>query len=399
MRNLLINQKPNLKLEDMSKYNFDEIVDRFNSGSYKWDVKKGELPMWVADMDFHVLPEIKEAIKSRLEIDSYGYCECPEQYFRSYSIWFKKQYNLELDIKWMTFSSGVVASIDSILKHLIPQGSGVIVQSPVYHVFYHCIENNNMKVVENQLIYDKTYKINFEQLESLLQDKNNKAFILCNPHNPVGRAWTRDELKKISKLCDKYGVLLMSDEIHCDITKPGLRYTSIYSVTKNAIMLVSPSKTFNIAGIHASVAVCANDKLREKMKEGFGQDDIGEPNYIAPYATMAAYMLGDEWVKEMREYVFNNKKYIQDFLASELPDVYLIDNEATYLLWIDISKYSNDSTKFVNDLRKETGLFVSPGKPFGSGGEGFIRVNVATSLDNVKDACERLKKFIEKYAK
>ena len=383
----------------MSKYNFDEIVDRFNSGSYKWDVKKGELPMWVADMDFHVLPEIKDAIKSRLEIDAYGYCDCPEQYFRSYALWFKKQYGLDLDTKWMVFSSGVVASIDSILKHLVPHGSGIIIQSPVYHVFYHCIENNQMKVVENKLIYDTTYKFDFSEFELLLQDKNNRAVILCNPQNPVGRAWTRDELKKIVKLCDKYDVLLISDEIHGDITRPGLRYTSIYSVTKNAIMLVSPSKTFNIAGIHASVAVCANEKLREKMKEGFGQDDIGEPNYIAPYATTAAYMLGEEWVKEMCEYVFNNKKYIQEFFTKELPDVHLIDNEATYLLWIDISKYSNDSVKFTNDLRKETGLWVSPGKQFGSGGEGFIRMNIATSVDNVKDACERLKLFIEKHAK
>ncbi len=383
----------------MSKYNFDEIVDRFKSGSYKWDVKKGELPMWVADMDFHVLPEIKDAIKNRLDIDSYGYSECPEQYYRSYALWFKKQYGLDLDTKWMVFSSGVVASIDSILKHLVPQGSGVIVQSPVYHVFYHCIENNQMKVVENKLIYDTTYKFDFSEFELLLQDKNNKAVILCNPHNPVGRVWTRDELKKIAKLCEKYNILLISDEIHCDITRPGLRYTSIYSVTKKAIMLVSPTKTFNVAGIQASIAVCANEKLREKMKQGFGQDDIGEPNYIAPYATMAAYMLGEEWVKEMREYVFNNKKYMQEFFNKELPDIHLIDNEATYLLWIDISKYSNDSVKFADDLRKETGLWVSPGKQFGSGGEGFVRVNVATSLDNVKDACQRLKKYIEKHTK
>ena len=383
----------------MSRYNFDDIVDRLNSDSYKWDVKKGELPMWVADMDFHVLPEITKAIQQRIELDAFGYSKCPEEYYQSYKLWFKKQYGLELSTKWMTFSSGVVASIDSILKHLVPKGSGVIIQSPVYHVFYNCIKNNQMKVVVNQLIYDRNYEIDFSQLELLMQDENNKAMILCNPHNPVGRVWTRRELAKIADLCQKYNVLLISDEIHCDITKPGVKYHSIMEVYTDAIMLVAPSKTFNVAGLHASVAICGDELLLEKIASGFGQDDIGEPNYIAPYAAMAAYISGSEWVKEMNEYVFNNKKYMQEFLEKELPGLYLIDNDATYLLWIDISKYSNDSVKFTNELRKETGLFVSPGKQFGSGGEGFIRVNVATSLANVKDACERLKQYIKKLEK
>ena len=399
MRSILIKAKSLLNPEDMNKYNFDEIVDRFNSGSYKWDVKNGELPMWVADMDFHVLRQIKDTIKQRLDIDAYGYCECPAEYSESYRLWFRTKYHLDLDTKWMVFSSGVVASIDSILKHLVPKGSGVIVQTPVYHVFYHCIENNEMKVVENKLIYDKNYKIDFQQFELLIKDENNRAMILCNPHNPVGRVWTREELKKIADLCEKHNVLLISDEIHCDITEPGVKYTSIYEVTKNAIMLVSPSKTFNIAGLHASVAICANDELREKMKKGFGQDDIGEPNYIAPYATIAAYVNGLFWVEEMCKYVFDNKKYIQKFLNKELPDIHLIDNQATYLLWIDISKYSHNSVAFTKDLREKTGLFVSPGSQFGSGGEGFIRINVATSLANVKDACERLKYYIKNLAK
>ena len=378
----------------MFKYNFDELVDRHNSGSYKWDVKDNELPMWVADMDFHVLPEIKEAIIKRLEIDAYGYAECPKEYFESYKAWSKRQHNVDLDTKWMVFATGVVASIDSILKHLVPSNSAVVLQSPVYHVFYHCIENNGLKVVENKLIDKDNYQIDFASLEAQLSREDVKAMILCNPHNPIGRIWSKDELKQIAELCDKNDVLLISDEIHCDITEPGLIYNPIYSVTKNAIMLVAPTKAFNIAGIQSSIAICANDELREKMAKGFSMDDIGEPNYIASYATIAAFTKGDEWNKQMREYIYNNKKYVVDFINKELPELKVTDMKATYLMWIDISKYSNDSLRFVNQLRKETGLFLSPGYQFGSGGEGHVRINIATSLANVKDACERLKRYI-----
>ena len=379
----------------MGKYNFDEIVERHHTGSYKWDVKDNELPMWIADMDFHVLPEIKGAIIQRACVDAYGYAKCPDEYFESYKEFVKRNYDLSLDTKWMVFSSGVVASIDSILKHKVPKGSGVVIMTPVYHVFFHCIENNEMKVVECPLVYDGSYRIDFNHLEELLKDKNNKCLLLCNPHNPIGRCWNENELKQIVDLCDQYHVLLVSDEIHGDITKPGVSYTPIYKVTHNAIALVAPSKTFNIAGLHSSLAIIADDELRNDVEAGFGHDDIGEPNYIAGSASIAAYQYGDEWVKEMRNYIFNNKEYIKNFLRKELPELKLIDNDATYLLWIDVSKYTNDSQRFTGELRKETGLFVSPGKQFGTGGEGFIRVNIATSLNNVKDACNRLQKYIK----
>ena len=379
----------------MSKYNFDEIVDRRNSGSYKWDIKNGELPMWVADMDFHVLPEIKQAIIDRANIDAYGYSECPKEYFEVYKKWAKRRHGLDLKTEWMVFSNGVVASIDSILKHLVPQGSKVVVQSPVYHVFYHCIENNGLKVLENKLIARGNYEIDFDNLEQLLKQEDTKAMILCNPHNPVGRIWSKEELKRIAGLCGQYNVLLISDEIHCDIIAPGEQFNSIYSLTDKAIALVSPTKTFNVAGLHTSLAICADAQLREQISKGFGQDDIGEPNYIAGYASIAAFKYGDDWVKEMNEYVFNNKKYMQEFLQRELPDITMVDNKATYLLWLDISKFSNDSDQFVKELREQTGLFVSTGNQFGSGGQGHIRINVATSLDNVKDACKRLQKYVK----
>ena len=379
----------------MNRYNFDQLVDRRGTSSYKWDVKDNELPMWVADMDFAVLPEVVNAIKERLDIPAFGYCACPKEYFLAYQSWWKRNHQVDFDVDDACFSTGVVASIDSIFKHLLPTGSGVIIQSPVYHVFSHCVVNNGLKVINNQLLFDnKDYHINFEELETLLSDENNKAFLLCNPHNPIGRIWSEEELKMVVSLCKKHHVLLISDEIHCDITEPGYSYNSILKYSDNAIALFAPSKVFNMASLHSSLVVTRNKELKAKIEEGLGKDDLGETNYFGAYATIAAFNHGDEWVKEMNEYVFNNKRYMDEFIKKELPKLYLVDNKATYFLWLDISAYSNDSEAFANRLREETGLFVSCGKQFGPGGESFLRINVATSLDNVKDACNRLKSFI-----
>ena len=381
----------------MNKYNFDKTVNRTGAHSFKWDVKDGELPMWVADMDFSTLPEVKQAIKDRADIDAYGYTKCPEEYFVSYRNWWKRHHKVNLDISTMIFSSGVVASIDSIFKHVLPKGSNVVIQTPVYHVFFNCIRNNGLNVLDNELVYKNgDYEIDFDNLESLLKQENTKALLLCNPHNPVGRIWNKEELTKVVSLCEKYNVLIISDEIHCDILEPGYDYCSILNVSNNAIALLAPTKVFNMAGVQASCVVCPNRELFEIIEKGVGQDDIGEPNYFSPFATIAAFNNGDEWVKEMNEYVFNNKKYIQEFIKNELPQLHLVDNKATYLLWLDISHYSNDSGLFTEQLRKETGLFLSPGKQFGKGGKSFVRINIATSLDNVKDAMNRLKQFLMK---
>ena len=380
----------------MKKNNFDKVVDRRNSNSAKWDVKNNELPMWVADMDFPVLPEIKKAIIDRANIDAYGYVECTEEYFLAYQSWWKRNHNLDIEISSMVYCTGVVAAIDSIFKHILPKGSNVVIQTPVYHVFFNCIRNNGLNVLENQLVYrNHNYEIDFDNLEELLKQENTHAFLLCNPHNPVGRIWTENELQRIVDLCNKYNVLIISDEIHCDIVEPGEKYHPILSITDSAISLLAPTKTFNMAGIQAACIVCPNQQLKDRIESGVGQDDVGEPNYFSCPATIAAFKYGDEWVKEMNEYVYNNKRYMQDFISSNLPELHLTDNKATYLLWLDVSRYTNDSESFSKDLREKTGLFVSPGKQFGRGGENFLRINVATSLDNVKDACERLKKYVK----
>ena len=382
----------------MNKYNFDHTVNRINTASVKWGDNPNILPMWVADMDYHVLPAIKEALNKRIEVDAFGYVECPKELFKAYQDWWKKEHSLDISIDSMVYSQGVVASIDSILKHIIPPHSEVIVQTPVYHVFFNCIKNNGHTILGNKLIYDNgNYHIDYDHLEQLLKRDQCKALILCNPHNPIGRIWSKEELKEIVDLCDKYNVLIISDEIHCDITEPGYNYHSLLEVSDKHIVLLSPTKVFNIAGIQSSVVVVPNQLLREKIEKGLGQDDVGEPNYFSCDATIAAFTYGNEWVKELNEYLYNNKRYIESFLKEHLPNIHLVDNHATYLLWLDISHYSSNSEYFSKSLKEKTGLFVSSGYQFGEGGETFLRMNIATSLDNVKDACNRLLEFIKDY--
>lgn len=379
----------------MSKYNFDQVVERRHTYSYKWDTKENVLPMWVADMDFPVLSDIVDAIKERADINSYGYIYAPEEYFLAYKNWWKRRHNVDLKTSDMLFSTGVVASIDCILKHMIPPQSGVVLQTPVYHTFFHCLNNNGHKLLENKLIYENgEYKIDFDNLEELFKLKETKAFILCNPHNPVGRIWNKEELLKIIDLCTKNNVLLISDEIHCDIVEPGQQYVPILSLTDRAIALFAGSKVFNIASLQSSVVVCPNKEMREQLSSFLGQDDIGEPNYFAPAANIAAFNNGDQYVDELNSYLFENKKYVQSFIEKELPHLRLIDNKATYLLWLDISYYSSDSDDFVKKMQETTGLYVSSGASFGD--SRFLRINIATKKANVIDACMRLKTFIDK---
>ncbi len=384
----------------MNKYNFDNIVDRRNTSSHKWNVKENELPMWVADMDYAVLPEVVTAIKDRADISAYGYTEVPEEFFSCYCAWWKKRHHVIFSPYKMIFSTGVVAALDSIFKHLLPSHSGVVLLTPIYHTFFHCVENNNHQAISCPLINNgEQYFIDFVSLENLLKQDNVKAFLLCNPHNPIGRIWEKEELRKIAELCSKYDVLLISDEIHCDIVEPGYQYVPISSVCDNAITLISPTKAFNLAGLQTSCIVCPNIEIHYALQKAVYMDDVGEPNYFACSANIAAYTYGEQWLDEMNEYVYQNKKYFIDFINKEIPQLSVCDNKATYMLWVNISSISQNSRQFCDELRKETGLFVSPGAQFGLGGEGHFRINIATSLTNVKDACLRLKTFVQNYGK
>ncbi len=379
-------------------YNFDKEVNRFNTNSYKWDVKENELPMWVADMDFEVAPFIKEALQKKLDENVYGYSYVTDEFYLSYKHWWKERYNVDLDTKWMVFSTGVVASLSSIVRKLTTIGENVLVQTPVYNCFFTSIKNSGRNVVENELIYqDGTYSIDFVDLENKLKDEQTTMMIVCNPHNPVGKIFSLEELSKMLELCHKYHVQMVVDEIHCDMTDPKLKYVPILSInnTSDVVVLLAPSKTFNIAGLHASIAVVKDDNLRHKVWRGINTDEVGEPNFFCQNAHIAAYTKGKEYVEELNQYIYDNKQLFIKYLKENLPHLIVTKSNATYLLWVNISYYKMDSETFCTKLREETGLFITPGIQYGQNGDNFFRINMATTKKNVLDACERLKKFLD----
>ena len=382
------------------KYNFDDIVSRRNTNSVKWgDSNEDSLEMWVADMDFKVLPEIKEAIKAKADIDAYGYCYAKDEYFDAYIYWWKHIHKLELKKEWMIFSQGVVGSIDSILKRYPNKGDGVVMFTPTYNVFFNCIKNNGLKLYECDFIYkDNKYLIDWDKLESLLKKDDVKVLLFCNPQNPSGTIYSKEELIRVAKLAKENNALIVSDEIHCDITHPDKEYVPFLLAAKeyqdNIVTLISPTKAFNLAGLQTSCIVSPNKKLYELISQGIGADDLGDSNYFACEAAIAAFTKGEEYNKELRKYIFTNKKYVEEFFKSKLPGMKIVDGDATYLMWVDVSRYVKDVDAFTKDLKEKTGIHICSGLSYGRSGASFVRINVATSLDNVKEFCSRLEKYL-----
>lgn len=385
------------------QYNFSKLTNRFNTNSLKWDVNNNELPMWVADMDFETAPEIREAIRKKVDFGIYGYTIIPDEYYLSISNWWERRHNFKIEKEWILFCTGVVPAISSIVRKMTREGDNVLVQAPVYYIFYNSIVNNNRKVLSSDLCFDgKEYSIDYEDLERKLSDPATTLMILCNPHNPIGKVWSKETLKKIGELCIKYNVLVVSDEIHCDLTY-GNSYTPFASISpeiaQNSITCIAPTKTFNLAGVQSSNIIVPNDEIRRMVNRGINTDEVAEPNAFAIEATIAAFTKGEPWLNELIEYLAENKRVVQKFIHNELPSLNLIHSDATYLLWIDCSSITKDSLEFCKFIRKETGLYVSSGHVYGSNGGHFIRMNIACQRERVEDGLSRLKVGVDKYIK
>ena len=383
------------------KYNFSKLTNRFNTNSLKWDVNDNELPMWVADMDFETAPEIREAIRKKVDFGIYGYTIIPDEYYLSISNWWERRHNFKIEKEWILFCTGVVPAISSIVRKMTREGDNVLVQAPVYNIFYNSIVNNNRKVLSSDLCFDgKEYSIDYEDLERKLSDPATTLMILCNPHNPIGKVWSKETLKKIGELCIKYSVIVVSDEIHCDLTY-GNSYIPFASISpeiaQNSITCIAPTKTFNLAGVQASNIIVLNDEIRKMVNRGINTDEVAEPNAFAIEATIAAFTKGEPWLNELIEYLAENKRVVQEFIYNELPSLNIIHSDATYLLWIDCSSITKDSLDFCKFIRKETGLYVSSGHVYGSNGGHFIRMNIASQRERVEDGLSRLKVGVDKY--
>ncbi len=380
------------------KYDFDTIIDRKNTASAKWDYFDTQLPMWVADMDFKVAPEIIEALTLRVQHGVFGYALIPDEFFNAYIKWWDKRHNFKMKKENLLFSVGVMPSISSIIRALTKENDCILIQTPVYHIFFKVVLDNNRKVIENKLLYDgKGYSIDFEDLEEKLADVNTTMMLLCNPHNPIGKIWGKDELERIAFLCKKHDVILISDEIHCDLVDPGKNYISLESIEDsydNVITTLAPTKTFNIAGIQSSVVHVKNGQLRDKIQKRLELDDSSHINVFSIVATITAFNECEEWLNQLNEYIYQNKLLVNDFLKKELPMVELVPSNATYLLWLDCSKIKLKSEELAEHINKSTGLLLSPGKQFGQNGDDFQRLNIACPKEMLLDGLNRLKEAI-----
>ena len=372
-----------------TKYDFETLVDRHNTHSLKWDLFDDDLPMWVADMDFKVAPAIENAVQKRASHPVYGYTIVQDDLFEAYINWWDRRYNLKMSREDMAYATGVMPSIASMIRCLTDVGDEILIQSPVYHVFYYVIKDNNRKVLENELVYeDGEYRIDFDDLDEKLSKVD--LMILCNPQNPVGKIWSRDELDKINDLCKKHNVILISDEIHCDLTDLGVKYNPFKS-EENVVRCLSPSKSFNIAGFQSSVIHCVNPNLLNKIKIQMHADYSDSANVFASSAVMAAYNQSEEWLEELKEVLYENKQTVNDYLTRELPVIKLVPSDATYLLWLDCSALNVPSKVLSGFLRDNQGLFLSAGIDFGKNGDNFLRMNIARPPEVLKDGLARLK--------
>lgn len=384
---------------------YPEAVDRRHTNSVKWDVKHGELPMTIADMDFKTSPAIIEAMKDKLTLGAFGYEDIPAEYFNAVADWYERQHHFRPQTDWMIFTTGVVPAISSAVRRLTSLGDNVLVQAPVYNIFYNSIVNSGRHVVSNDLIYDveqHSYSIDWDDLESKLADPLTNLMILCNPHNPVGIIWTRDQLIRLATLCRKYHVKIFSDEIHGDFTFNEQGYVPMFSLPEELIqnleVAVSPSKTFNVAALHAATVIVPNANLRAQVSRGLNSEELAEPNLMAIPGTIAAYEKGSEWLTAVLDAIQDNRKVVSDFINDQLADVItVVPGQATYLIWLDVRKLTDDSDALAKFIQEKTGLILSAGNIYGGDGHNFLRMNVACPTKTVLSGLDRLARGIAEW--
>lgn len=383
-------------------YDFDKMTDRRGVGSLKWDVPEGELPMWVADMDFETAPPVAEAIRTRAEQGIFGYHVVTEDWYESYICWWKRRHGFTMEKDWLIFCTGVVPAISSTVRKLTTVGENVLIQTPVYNIFFNSIRNNGRNILESPLVYDGgQYSMDFGDLERKLADPQTTLMLLCNPHNPVGKIWDRETLARVGELCAKHHVLVLSDEIHCDLTDPGCEYVPFASVSEvcrnNSITCVAPTKTFNLAGLQTAAVMVPDPVIRHKLNRGLNTDEVAEPNAFAIGAAVAAFEKGEGWLEELRQYLYENKQLVRQFVKENLPMIRVVPSNATYLLWLDCGAVTEDTEKLCKFIRQDSGLYLTEGEEYGRCGRQFIRMNTACPRERLMDGLNRLKTSVEAY--
>ena len=380
-------------------YDFDKIIVRRGTNSLKYDFvgeygkPEGVLPMWVADMDFSAPPEVLEDIQKSVAHGVLGYTIPRSDYYSAVSEWFGSRFGYHATEEQTIKSSGLVFALVRAVCAFTAPGDAVIIQTPVYHLFYNIVLDNNRTLVTNPLIYDNgKYSIDFDDFERKIIDLGVKLFILCSPHNPVGRVWTRLELDRLNNICVKHDVIVISDEIHCDFVWRGYTHTCFGLLNENAVIATAPTKTFNLAGLHVSNIFVKNENLRDKLKAEMnrcGNSGLTSPGIIA---CQSAYAKGSAWLEALKAYLEKNIRLTREFLSAQLPKIKVIEPEGTYLIWLDFSEYGLTQTELDRRITEGAKLWLNTGTMFGDDGKGFQRINVACPKTILIEALERLEK-------
>lgn len=386
------------------KYNFDRVLDRSNSNSVKWntdEVKKdkGILPMWIADMDFKVSDEILEALKEPIDHGVLGYNIIPDSFYDSIINWVDKKHKWKIKREWISFIPGIVPGISVALNEFTDEGDEVLIQPPVYHPFYRVAKNNDRKIIENPLgLVDGEYKMDLKDMKDKIGEKTKLA-VLCSPHNPVGRAWTKDELEEFGEICVKKNIIIVSDEIHSDLVFNNNVHTPTAKVSDdikmNTITFMSPSKTFNIPGLYASVAIIPNDRLKNRFDKRLSKWEMGGANTFSIAGFTAAYEKGEEWLSEALEYIEDNIDFAVKYINENIKGVKTYKPDSTYLMWLDFNDTGKTQEQLENLLLEKGKVMLNNGEMFGSGGEGFFRLNIACPRAMLEDGLKRIKKAVE----
>lgn len=382
------------------EYDFSRPTDRRGTDSYKWDSapEADIIPLWVADMDFETFPGITEALQRRVAHGIFGYTRVPEAYYEAVCHWFGKRHGWHINREHIIYTSGVVPAVSAVIKALTLPGDQVIVQGPVYNCFFSSIRNNGCEMVSNSLIYNKEelrYEIDFDDLERKLKHERARLMLLCNPHNPGGRVWTRDELTRVAELCRKYGVCVVSDEIHCELTLNDNEYVPFGSLpdelSRDSITCCSPSKAFNTAGLQIANIVCRDAEVRNRIDRAININEVCDVNPFGVIALQAAYSdEGYEWLTQLRKYISANYDLLLERFARELPKCKVMRMEGTYLAWIDCSELHIPSDEIEEMLMHENKVWVNAGSMYGAEGAAFIRINMACTSELLNEGITRI---------
>ena len=384
------------------KYNFDELTERRCTGCVKWDESPSHevIPLWVADMDFKAAPAILEAVKKRAEQGVFGYTYVEDDYYEAIISWFKRRHNWTIQREEILYTIGVVPAMSVAIKALTMPGEKVLILSPDYNCFFSSVRNNGCEVLETILKrVDDTFEVDWADFEAKCADEKTTVFLLCNPHNPCGRVWTKAELERMNDICLKHHVKVVSDEIHCELIMPGYKFQPFAAVSEacreNSVILNSPSKSFNIAGLMTANIICSRPEWRRRLDRAININEVCDLNPFGPVALKAAYNESEDWIDELNQYLWGNYTVLRDFIGENLPDWKVCRLEGTYLPWVDISAMGITSQELCDRLLAEAKVWINPGTMYGpKSGEGYVRFNIATQRSRLLDALQRMKAYL-----